>query len=735
MEEFDQGLQSRATRVALLVFFCALMLALAELGAALTRGDLGFSTLWPPCGLYFLALTFAPNIKRDWISLFIAAAIANLITDWLIHQSSLLVTVCFIVSNSASAMCAAAVARQFLSTSSSNIRLRETFILMACGLLIQAPIAATFGLWFQNIFWDRTWTWIKWVAWWSSNAIGISCFGTISFYLLQQSTTVFFSKKSPANRLYNYWNILDGTRPELAALWIAFISLAAILLFELMPPWGLFLLNVLPLIWAFRFGILHSSFVLAVGCIVLVYHTISSWGYLSPFSGLLLFAPPSSPALLKISTVVSVQLFIIERAVVVNLAAALFTDLHLKQSALVEAAASRERLMARMSHEIRTPLSGVLGLIEAWAIKEKNEQRAQDLQLILNSGSQLKRVIDDVLDYSKLSAKKLNIEPTHCQLRDLLSEIISLHSGESQRKGISLELNVSENIQDEILIDSHRLRQILNNLAANAIKFTAKGFVRISAHTGLPHDMGLPILRVTVEDSGIGISQSAMKNLFQPFEQIGTETTRAYGGTGLGLAICRELTELLGGRIEVKSTLGVGSRFTVHLPFSRISEGQPRKPKNGLLSPLSAVLKAQTKNQILVVEDDPISQVVATRFIEAEGFSVRVANNGPQALEILEQHGGEFALVLMDYFMPAMDGCEVTRRFRSSEKTNVGASHLPIVGLTASVLAVDHERCRQSGMDDVLLKPLEREKLRATLLKLITRMIFITVMLEATRYS
>ena len=310
-----------------------------------------------------------------------------------------------------------------------------------------------------------------------------------------------------------------------------------------------------------------------------------------------------------------------------------------------------------------------------------------------------------------------------------------MHSGDSQRKGISLELNVSEKIQDEIFIDSHRLRQILNNLVANAIKFTARGFVRVSAHTGLPHDMELPILRVTVEDSGIGISQSAMKNLFQPFEQIGTETTRAYGGTGLGLAICRELTELLGGRIEVESTLGVGSRFTVHLPFSHVSEGQPRKPKNGLLSPLSSVLKAQSKNQILVVEDDPISQVVATRFVEAEGFSVRVANNGPQALEILEQHGGEFALVLMDYFMPAMDGCEVTRRFRSSEKTNVGASHLPIVGLTASVLAVDHERCRQSGMDDVLLKPLEREKLRTTLLKLITRMIFITVMLEATRYS
>ena len=150
MEEFDQGLQSRATRVAVLVFFCALMVALAELGAALTRGDLGFSTVWPPCGLYFLALTFAPNIKRDWTSLFIAAAISNLISDWFIHESSLLVTLCFIASNSASAMCAASIARKFHSTSGFTTRLRETFVLMTCGLLIQAPIAATFGLWLPN---------------------------------------------------------------------------------------------------------------------------------------------------------------------------------------------------------------------------------------------------------------------------------------------------------------------------------------------------------------------------------------------------------------------------------------------------------------------------------------------------------------------------------------------------------------------------------------------------------
>lgn len=174
MEDFAQILQSRSARVAMLIGFCALMVTLPELGAALTHGNLGNSTLWPPCGLYIITLTFATNIKRDWTSLFIAAAIANLKSDGLIHEASLLVTLCFIASDSASAMHAAAVARKFHSISGPRTRLRETYVLMACGKLIQAPIAATFGLWFQGLFWNQNLNWLKWVAWWSSNAVGIS---------------------------------------------------------------------------------------------------------------------------------------------------------------------------------------------------------------------------------------------------------------------------------------------------------------------------------------------------------------------------------------------------------------------------------------------------------------------------------------------------------------------------------------------------------------------------------
>jgi signal transduction histidine kinase/CheY-like chemotaxis protein len=717
MRDSGHNLQGWRTKIIFLICFCALMVALAEIGTALSQGNLGFSTLWPPSGLYFMALTFAANSTREWIGIIVASAISNLISDWWIQEYSLAVTLCFVASNTISATIAALVARRFIFGRQSIDNLATIFVLLLCGLLIQAPIAATFGLWFQELFWDQPWTWLKWVAWWSSNAIGVSCFGLISFYWLHRIVALILKMKRPEIELINNWNAHKGTRVELVLLWTSFLALAGVLLYELIPPWGVFLLNVLILIWTFRFGILHSSLVLAVGCLIRIYHATSSWEYLRPLSGILLLNPPNSPELLKIVTVISVQLFLIEHSVVVNIAAALFTDFHVKQNALMEAAESRERLMARMSHEIRTPLSGVLGLIEAWAIKKKSKQRSHDLQMILNSASQLKRVIDDVLDFSKLSAGKMTIEPVQCNLHDLFSEIISLHSSDATRKKITLELEMAEDLPDEIMIDSLRLRQIVNNLVANSIKFTLRGFVRIRVQSLPPTNQRTHQIEIRVEDTGIGISKSAMLRLFRPFEQIGTETTRSYGGTGLGLAICRELTDLFGGRIEVESDLDVGTVFTVQLPFSEVlSDTRINREIHQIDAPPTPRSKKRRKH-ILIVEDDPINQIVATRFIEAEGYIARVVDNGFQALELLEKHRNEFALVLMDYFMPVMDGCEVTRRYRSSEESEEKGSHLPIVGLTASILAVDHQRCRQAGMDDVLLKPIGREALRAALIK------------------
>lgn len=717
MERFGHELKSFRGRISVLIVFGLLMIVLTEIGLSLSPGGLGFGTLWPPCGLYFSALTFAAHIKKDWNDLFWGAALASFVSDHLIHDNSLLITVCFIASNSLSAMCAALVARRLFLGSGSLIGLRDMFVFLGCGLLIQSPLAATFGLLLQSVFWSQSLTWFKWVAWWSSNAIGISCFGIISLFIFQRVSTLFVSDLLKKRSVSTHWITLDGTSKELAGLWTALISISLLLQFALIPPWGLFIINVLFLIWSFRFGILHSSLVLAVASMMRLFQVSVHWQSMTLFSQILLFNPPSSLSGLKVATIISLQLFIIERAVVVNFAAALFTDLHLKQRALLEGAASRERLMARMSHEIRTPLSGVLGLVEAWALKERNQQRANELQMILNSGAQLKRVIDDVLDFSKISAGKLVIEPVRCHVQDLMSEIISLHARDAQSKGLMLELRISEELDEYIFVDALRLRQIMNNLIANSIKFTQKGFVRVGLRKAVQLSGNRSIMRLTVEDSGIGISQSAMKNLFQPFEQIGTETTRAYGGTGLGLAICRELTELLGGRIAVESTRGVGTCFTADIPYELL---QPETSQKRASQPPSQSVvgeRIQKKKQVLIVEDDLVNQIVAARFVEAEGFSVKIVDNGTQALEMLEHQSADFSLVLMDYFMPSMDGCEVTRRFRSRELRGPKGSHLPIVGLTASVLETDHQRCRQAGMDDVLLKPLERAALRSVLSK------------------
>lgn len=440
-----------------------------------------------------------------------------------------------------------------------------------------------------------------------------------------------------------------------------------------------------------------------------------------PFSEFLFFQPPSTNEMLKVSTIISVQLFIIERAFVTNIASAVFSDLHSKQQELADAAESRNRLMARMSHEIRTPLSGVLGLIEAWAIQERSEQRAQDLKRILGAAGQLKRVIDDVLDFSKLSAGKMRVEPMVCNLSALFSDIVNLYKTEADRKGIQIDWEIEESLTQDIVIDSYRLQQILNNLISNAIKFTPQGSIHISAWDVDAHIDHQRNLVIAVQDTGIGISHLGLGNLFRPFEQVGPESTRKVGGTGLGLAICRELAELLGGKIEVSSKLGKGTTFKVTLPLIKSTHIRVNQDSHPPVPHASEEIHHGKKKLILVVEDDPVNQLVASRFIEAEGFAVQVVDNGPDALEILKQQSGDFSLVLMDYYMPTMDGCEVTRKFRAFEKKNAVKKPLPIVGLTASILQTDHQNCLAAGMNDVLMKPIGRNALRQVIKQVLSR--------------
>lgn len=705
-------------RLVFFLLFSCLMIILAEIGFAMSLLNLGFSTLWPPCGLFLSALTFSGNMRRDWRDIFVAAAFAHVVSDFFIHGATLGMTLCFIASNSVSASLAALAARRLLGQTNNLQRLIDILIFLGCGLLILAPLAATSGLWLQSVFFNQQFTPLRWATWWSANALGVSCFGILSLATLRALSVLFRLSTRADKQTLPSWLSFEGRSSELILMWMIFSIVLIIVQYNIAPPFGLVLNNFLLLFCAYRFGIVHSSLALAFSSILRLSHAWSSFLYMTPFANDLILKQSISAADAQLGVVVSVQLFLIERGVLVSLAAALFSDLRRKQNALQEAAESRERLMARMSHEIRTPLGGMLGLVEAWAMKEKNQQRTQDLRMILNSAEQLKRVIDDVLDFSKLSAGKMKTEAIRCNLRELFHELVSLHSADAERKGLTLELQVQDHLVDEVVIDSLRLRQIVNNLIANAIKFTHQGWVRMSVGTFQKEGIERSILKIVVEDSGIGISKAAINNLFQPFEQLGRETTRTHGGTGLGLAICRELCELLGGRIFVESTRGKGSRFVVELPFSSVESDEEYsvdKQRPVLMS--EAFVAVRKQHSVLVVEDDPVNQIVATRFLEAEGCDVLTVDSGPKALALLEEQPTRFSLVLMDYFMPVMDGCEVTRKYRTAESAAGLGEHLPIIGLTASILASNHQRCRMAGMDDVLLKPIERRSLKELLKK------------------
>lgn len=706
-------------RFTFFIAYVCLMVALAEIGAALSRVNLGFSTLWPPSGLFISALVFSNNKTSDWRDVFLASAIANLVTDTIFHGSNLGITLCFIATNSASAFPAALIARRFISKTQTLNRLNEMLIFLSCGFLIQSPIAATIGLWLQSIFFDQEFTILRWFTWWSSNALGISCFGILSFSLLKWLSMVLTSGVRKEKELLAKRVMFDGRPGEFAAIWLMLLFSFVKVQSNFTAPVGLFVNNFLLFVMAYRFGIMHSNFALAMVCILRLTHAWESWIHMVPFMSAVLPFSNLNRLDSELVIIASVQTYLIERGVLVNLAAALFADLNRKQSELQDASDSRARLLARMSHEIRTPLGGMLGMVEAWAMKQNSSKHSQDLQMVLNSAEQLKRVIDDVLDFSKLSAGKMRVEVVRCNVRELFHELVSLHSGDADKKGLSLELKISDQFPDIIEIDPLRLRQIVNNLLANAIKFTRQGWVRMNVEDKYSWDSVPQMLRIEVEDSGIGISETSLQSLFQPFEQAGNETTRAYGGTGLGLAICRELCDLLGGKISVSSTRGVGTRFVVEIPYAPSDEVIEHQRESFLKTEdAPKFATAQDKGiSVLVVEDDPINQIVATRFLEAEGYEVIAVDNGSRALELLQDQPGKFALVLMDYFMPKMDGCEVTRRFRASEREFGEFKHLPIVGLTASILDSDHQRCREAGMDDVLLKPLERKNLRALLNK------------------
>ncbi|HEX9079908.1 MAG TPA: ATP-binding protein, partial [Desulfuromonadaceae bacterium] len=361
---------------------------------------------------------------------------------------------------------------------------------------------------------------------------------------------------------------------------------------------------------------------------------------------------------------------------------------------------AKSDFLATMSHEIRTPMNGIIGMAELLGDTPLADVQRGYLRNISISADNLLAIINDILDFSKIEAGRMELDLHPFALRELVETTLVPLRFRAERKQVSLTFSVAPDCPDLLCGDSVKLRQILVNLAGNAVKFTEKGSVGVALTRVGGDDAGAELL-MTVTDTGIGMSEEVCGRIFQPFSQADSSTTRTFGGTGLGLAICRQLAELMGGTIAVESQPGVGSSFTVRLPFTLApADAAPYTVAQGPSALLPAAGRALPRD-ILLVDDVEINQELARVVMEKQGHRVTIAGNGAEAVEAF--CANRFDMIFMDIQMPIMDGFQATRAIRELERERGG--HIPIVAMTAYAASGDRQKCLDAGMDSYISKP------------------------------
>jgi len=396
-------------------------------------------------------------------------------------------------------------------------------------------------------------------------------------------------------------------------------------------------------------------------------------------------------------------------------------EIELKKAKELAEAGTRAKseFLANVSHEIRTPMYGIIGMVEIMKQTPLKNEQIQHLGAIESSAGSLLILINDVLDFSKIEAGKLDFEIIEFRLSDVLKDVENMLKSRADEKELEFKIFSDKAIPETLRGDPHRLKQVILNLANNAIKFTEKGLVHIFINKIREYQQFIE-LKFEVKDTGIGIPKRGRERLFKEFSQLDTSTTRKFGGTGLGLSISKLLTNMMNGKIGVESQFGKGSTFWFTAEFGKETiEKNITPPMNK--DQKDFIARVEKDLTVLLVEDNEINQKIARFNLEKVGYKVEVAENGHDA--VLKYKDGNFDLVLMDILMPVMNGIKATERIRAIEryrnKKTMSKKHIPIVALTANAMQGDREACLAAGMDAYISKPFRQKDLEALLIKLV----------------